>query len=217
ELMRRAYFDLVGLPPTPEEVDAYVADTRKDCYERLIDRLLASPRYGERWARYWLDLVRYADTNGYERDNEKPYSWKYRDWVIKSLNDDMPYNRFVILQLAGDEVPDRNESTVTATGFLRLGTWDDEPNDPAEYKYERLDDLVHATSAAFVGLTVRCARCHDHKFDPIPQRDYYAIAAAFYAGYLDPGDGKLMGGPPPEKLGFPVLGFTDSGREVKPI
>ncbi len=217
ELMRRAYFDLIGLPPSPEEVAAYMADTKPVAYERLIDRLLASPRYGERWARYWLDLVRYADTNGYERDNEKPYSWKYRDYVIKSFNDDKPFDRFVTEQLAGDEMPDRSEETVTGTGFLRLGTWDDEPNDPVAYKYDRLEDLVHATSAAFLGLTVRCARCHDHKFDPIPQKDYYALAAAFYGGYLDPGDGKFMGGPPPEKLGFPVLGFTESGREVPAI
>src|SRR5579871_2582185 len=169
ELIRRVTFDLVGLPPTPEEIAAFMADTSPDAYEKLVDRLLASPRYGERWARYWLDLVRYADTNGYERDAEKPYSWKYRDYVIQALNEDKPYNRFVTEQLAGDELPDRNESTVAATGFLRLGTWDDEPNDPLQYKYERLDDLVHATGTAFLGLTVRCARCHDHKFDPIPQ------------------------------------------------
>ena len=196
ELLRRLTFDLTGLPPTPEEIASFVSDKSPDAYEKRVDKLLASPQYGERWARYWLDLVRYADSNGYERDNEKPYSWKYRDYVIRSLNEDKPYNRFVTEQIAGDELPDRNESTFAATGFLRLGTWDDEPNDPLAYKYERLDDLVHATSTAFLGLTVRCARCHDHKFDPIPQKDYYAFAANFYAGYLEPGDGKLMGGPP---------------------
>jgi len=246
-LIRRVTFDLTGLPPSSEEVEAFVrecaaerasrkyakAQRRKSgiaasaappltpnsrlpsparsAYERLVDRLLASPRYGERWARYWLDLVRYADSNGYERDGEKPNSWKYRDYVIASLNSDKPYNRFVTEQLAGDELPDRSEETVTATGFLRLGTWDDEPNDPQEYQYERLDDLVHATSTAFLGLTVRCARCHDHKFDPIPQKDYYAIGAAFWGGYLQPGDGRLLGGPPPERLGYPVLGFTERG------
>ncbi len=217
ELMRRVYFDLIGLPPTPEEVSAYLADSSPTAYEKLVDRLLASPRYGERWARYWLDLVRYADSNGYERDAEKPYSWKYRDYVIQSFNEDKPFDRFATEQLAGDELPDRNESTVAATGFLRLGTWDDEPNDPAQYKYERLDDLVHSTASAFIGLTVRCARCHDHKFDPIPQRDYYAFAGAFWGGYLDPGDGKLLGGPPPAKLGFQVLGFTDQGRDAPPL
>jgi mono/diheme cytochrome c family protein len=186
-------------------------------YERLVDRLLASPRYGERWARYWLDVVRYADSNGYERDAEKPYSWKYRDYVIASLNADKPYDRFVKEQLAGDELPDRSEEMVTATGLLRLGTWDDEPNDAVEYQYERLDDLVHTTSTAFLGMTVRCARCHDHKFDPIPQTDYYALGAAFWGGYVQPGDGRLLGGPPPERIGFPVLGFTDSGREAPPL
>ena len=214
ELMRRVTFDLTGLPPTPAEVTSYLADKSPNAYGRLIDRLLASPRYGERWARYWLDLVRYADSNGYERDAEKPYSWKYRDYVIQSFNSDKPYNRFVTEQLAGDELPDRSEETVTATGFLRLGTWDDEPNDPLEYKYDRLDDLVHASSAAFLGLTVRCARCHDHKFDPISQKDYYAFAAAFWGGYLEPGDGKLFGGPPKDKIGDAVLGFTDKAREV---
>jgi cytochrome c553 len=214
ELLRRVTFDLTGLPPTPEEVDRFLRDDRPDAYERVVDALLASPRYGERWARYWLDLVRYADTNGYERDGEKPNAWKYRDYVIRSLNDDKPYDRFVTEQLAGDELPGRSEETVTATGFLRLGTWDDEPNDPLQYQYERLDDLVHAAGTAFLGLTVRCARCHDHKFDPIPQKDYYAFAAAFWGGYLQPGDGKLMGGPPPERLGYPVLGFTDRGAEA---
>ncbi len=210
-LIRRLTFDLTGLPPAPDEVDAFLADRRADAYEQLVERLLASPHYGERWGRYWLDLVRYADSNGYERDAEKPHSWKYRDYVIASFNEDKRFDRFVAEQLAGDELPDRSEATVTATGFLRLGTWDDEPNDALEYQYERLDDLVHATSTAFLGLTVRCARCHDHKYDPIPQTDYYAIGAAFWGGYVQPGDGKLLGGPPPERLGFPVLGFTEAG------
>ncbi|MCC2672018.1 MAG: Planctomycete cytochrome, partial [Armatimonadetes bacterium] len=188
-----------------------------DAYEKVVDRLLASPHYGERWARYWLDLVRYADSNGYERDAEKPHSWKYRDYVIRALNEDRPYNRFVMEQLAGDELPSRSEETVAATGFLRVGTWDDEPNDPLEYKYERLDDLVHAAGTTFLGLTVKCARCHDHKFDPIPQKDYYGFAAAFYAGYLEPGDGKLLGGPPAERLGVQALGFTDRGPTAPPL
>ncbi len=217
DLLRRVYFDVVGLPPSPKEVADFLVDKTPGAYAKLVDRLLDSPRYGERWARYWLDLVRYADTNGYERDAEKPYSWKYRDYVIRALNEDKPYDRFIAEQLAGDELPDRSESTVTATGFLRLGTWDDEPNDPLQYKYERLDDLVHASSAAFLGLTVRCARCHDHKFDPISQKDYYAFAAAFYNGYLEPGDGKLMGGPPPERLKLPVLGFTDRNQSAPPL
>lgn len=217
DLIRRLYLDLLGLPPSPEAVSAFEHDTSPQAYAHLVDTLLASPRYGERWARYWLDLVRYADSNGYERDAEKPDAWRYRDYVIQSLNADKPYDRFLTEQLAGDEMLNRDQNSLIATGLLRLGTWDDEPNDPLQYRYDRLDDLVHVTSSAFLGLTVRCARCHDHKFDPISQRDYYAFANAFYGGYLDPGDGRLQGGPPPDKLGYPVLGFTDRGREVPPL
>jgi hypothetical protein len=214
ELLRRLYYDLTGLPPTAEETDAFLADAAPDAYERVVDRLLASPRYGERWARYWLDLVRYADSNGYERDAEKKHSWKYRDYVIRAFNRDKPFTQFVTEQLAGDELPEPTEETLAATGFLRLGTWDDEPNDPLEYRYERLEDVVHATSTAFLALTVKCARCHDHKFDPIPQRDYYALGAAFYGGYLE---GGVLGGPPENALPHPVLGFTDKGREAPPL
>jgi mono/diheme cytochrome c family protein len=208
-LIRRVTFDLTGLPPTSAEIANFIGDKQPGAYERVVDRLLASPRYGERWARYWLDLVRYADTNGYERDAEKPNSWRYRDYVINAFNNDKPYDRFIIEQLAGDELPNANEETWTATGFLRLGTWDDEPNDPLEYTYDRLDDLVHSTTTAFLALTVKCARCHDHKFDPLPQRDYYAIAAHFWPGYLRPADRELIGGPPRDKVKFPVLAFTN--------
>lgn len=211
ELVRRLYFDLTGLPPTAAETAAFLADPSEPAYRRLVERLLASPRYGERWARYWLDLVRYADSSGYERDPEKTGSWRYRDYVIRAFNEDLPYDRFILEQLAGDELPDSSLRTWIATGFLRLGTWDDEPNDPLEYRYERLDDLVHASSTAFLGLTVRCARCHDHKFDPISQRDYYAYAAAFHGGCLDAGEREHLGGPPPQKLPYPVLAFTDQG------
>ncbi|MFN8708761.1 MAG: DUF1549 domain-containing protein, partial [Planctomyces sp.] len=129
--------------------------------------------FGERWARHWLDVVRYAESCGYERDQHKPFAWKYRDWVVNAFNSDMPYDEFIRQQIAGDELPERSEQTVIATGFLRLGTWNDEPNDPQDYLYERLEDLVHSTSSAFLAMTVKCARCHDHKFDPIPQTDYY--------------------------------------------
>jgi mono/diheme cytochrome c family protein len=217
-LIRRLSFDLTGLPPSFEEVEAFVADTRPDAYERLVDRLLASPHYGERWGRYWLDLVRYADTSGYERDQDKPFAWKYRDWVIAALNADMPYDRFITVQLAGDELADASAETVVATGFLRLGTWNDEPNDPQEYKYDRLEDLVHVTGTAFLGLTIKCARCHDHKFDPIPQIDYYRVASAFWAGPIEPGDRALLGGPDPATLGYTdILGWTDRGREIPPL
>ena len=217
-LIRRAYFDVIGLPPTWEQIEAFVADESDDAWEKIVDELLASSHFGERWARYWLDLVRYAETCGYERDQEQPYSWRYRDWVVAAFNNDMPYDRFALEQLAGDELPDRSEQTVIATGFLRLGTWNDEPNDPHEYKYERLEDLVHCTSSAFLGLTVKCARCHDHKFDPILQEDYYRMAAMFWAGPIEPGDRALLGGPSSDKLGFAdVLGWTDVTSQPKPL
>ncbi len=213
-LARRALFDVHGLPPSPSELERFLDDDAPDAWERFVDDLLASPHLGERWGRHWLDLVRFAETNGYERDATKPHAWRYRDWVIEALNADMPYDRFVTEQLAGDEVSDRSEATVVATGFLRLGTWDDEPNDPLDYKYERLEDLVHATSTTFIATTVKCARCHDHKFDPIPQVDYYRMASVFWAGFIEPRDRKLMGGPSAEELGHDVLGWTDRGREV---
>jgi Protein of unknown function (DUF1549)/Protein of unknown function (DUF1553)/Planctomycete cytochrome C len=211
-LIRRVFFDLIGLPPSAAETDAFVSDNRPDAYRKLISRLLGSPHYGERWARYWLDLARFAETSGYERDQEKPGAWKYRDWVVKALNEDKPYDRFVREQLAGDELPDHDQASVTATGFLRLGTWNDEPNDPQDYKYERLEDLVHVTSTAFLGMTVKCARCHDHKFDPIPQVDYYRIAAAFWPGPIEPRARELLGGPSRQELGYDVLGWTDVTR-----
>jgi hypothetical protein len=183
------------LPPTAEEVEAFEADTSADAYENLVDRLLASQHFGEKWARHWLDVVRFAETNGYERDAVKPNAWRYRDWVIDAFNQDMPYDQFVTQQLAGDEIEDATESSVIATGLLRLGTWDDEPNDPAEYQYDRLEDFVHVTTTAFLGLTVKCARCHDHKFDPIPQTDYYRIAAAFWPGPVAHRARELLGGP----------------------
>jgi hypothetical protein len=227
-LIRRASFDLVGLPPSYEEIEAFAADPSQAAYETLVDRLLDSPHYGERWARHWLDVVRFADSNGYERDSHKPHVWRYRDYVIQSFNDDKPYDRFVLEQLAGDELPDRSEETVIATGMLRVGTWDDEPSEIDKYTYERLEDAVHTTSSAFLGLTVKCARCHDHRFDPIPQVEYYEFASAFYAGFIVPHGIKKsdqkgaitlghVAGPSAEALGFDVLGWTDRGREVEPL
>ncbi len=216
-LIRRVYFDLVGYPPTFEEIEAFVKDTAPNAYEKLVDRLLDSRHYGERWGRLWLDVARYAETSGYERDQTKTGVWKYRDWVIKAFNDDMPYNRFVMEQLAGDELPDATPSSLIATGFIRLGTWNDEPNDPNEYKYDRLEDMVGATSTAFLGLTVKCARCHDHKFDAIRQTDYYRMAGAFWAGYIEAGPREHLGGPDPKKFEGGVFAWTDRGREVPPI
>jgi len=146
----------------------------------VVDRLLASPHYGEQWARHWLDLVRYADTNSFERDGPKPHSWRYRDYVIRSLNDDKPYDQFVIEQLAGDELPNPSADALIATGYYRLGIWDDEPADKLQSRYDWFDDIVATTGQTFLGLTVNCARCHDHKIDPIPQQDYYSLLAFFH-------------------------------------
>jgi hypothetical protein len=177
ELIRRATFDLVGLPPTLAEVRAFVDDPAPDAWERLIERLLARPQYGERWGRHWLDLVRFAQTNGYERDNEKPLIWRYRDWVVRSFNEDKPYDRFLLEQLAGDELEEVTRDSLIATGFYRLGVWDDEPNDPDEAVFDELDDVLRTISEGMLGVTVGCARCHDHKFDPISQQDYYGMLA----------------------------------------
>ncbi len=181
-LLRRLYLDLIGLPPTPEEQDDFLtAFTARPqaALETVVDRLLASPRHGERWGRHWLDLVRYADTNGYERDADKPGVWRYRDYVIRTFNSDKPYDRFLLEQLAGDELPDASSETVIATGFARLGPWDDEPADPKTDAFDQLDDIVSTTAQAFLGLTLACARCHNHKFEPLTQHDYYRMAAVF--------------------------------------
>ncbi|MEO6809347.1 MAG: DUF1549 domain-containing protein, partial [Isosphaeraceae bacterium] len=179
ELIRRLSYNLTGLPPTPEQVEAFVHDPSPDAYENLVDRLLASPRYGETWARHWLDLVRFAETNSYERDNPKPNAWRYRDYVVRALNQDMPYDRFVREQLAGDELPGAGPDALIATGFYRLGIWDDDPSDREQALFDGLDDIVATTSQVFLGLTVDCARCHDHKLDPIPQKDYYRLLSFF--------------------------------------
>jgi hypothetical protein len=178
-LIRRATFDLTGLPPTAGEVDRFIKDKSPDAYEQLIDRLLASPRYGERWARHWLDLVRYADSNGFKTDEYRPHIWRYRDWVIQALNDDMPYDRFVQKQIAGDELfPDEADSMV-ALGYLRL--WPYETNQRDVYKQwgEILDDVTKVSSEVFLGMSMGCARCHNHKFDPILKEDYYSLRAYF--------------------------------------
>lgn len=180
ELVRRVYFDLIGLPPTPAEVRAFLDDTRPDAYERLLDDLLARPQYGEKWARHWLDLVHYAETNSYERDNPKPHIWRYRDYVIHAFNTDKPYDRFLREQLAGDELYPNDDLALTATGYYRLGVWDDEPTDKVQAKYDGLDDIIAVTGQTLLGLTIDCARCHNHKIDPIPQKDYYRLMAFFH-------------------------------------
>jgi hypothetical protein len=177
-LLRRAMFDLVGLPPTPEEVDEFLADSVADAYERLVDRLLASPHYGERWGRHWLDVVRFGETDGYETNKPRPNAWPYRDYVIQALNEDRPYPQFVLEQLAGDQL-----GADAATGFLVGGTHDvvgiQNIEGQLQQRANDLDDFVSTVATAFLGLTAGCARCHDHKFDPITQQDYYALQAVF--------------------------------------
>ena len=190
ELLRRLHIDLVGLPPTPEEIAAFERDPSPEAWSRRVEALLASPRYGERWGRHWLDVVRFAQSNGYERDGEKREAWRYRDYVIRAFNQDKPYDQFIREQIAGDELASTLlekdgragnawKDAVVATGFLRMGVHDDEPDDKLQAEYDELDDIVGTTGAAFLGMTVACARCHDHKFDPIPQRDYYSMLAIF--------------------------------------
>jgi hypothetical protein len=178
-LIRRLYLDLIGLPPTLDEVRTFLEDRSPDAVAKVVDDLLARPQYGERWARHWLDVVRYAESNGYERDGAKPHAWRYRDYVIDAFNRDKPYNRFVTEQLAGDEAEGSDATAQIATTFLRLGTWDDEPADPMVDRYDQLDDVMGTAATAFLGLTLRCARCHDHKFEPFSQVDYYRMLAVF--------------------------------------
>lgn len=178
-LIRRLYLDMLGLPPTPEEADAFVADPRPDAYERLVDRVLASPHYGERWARRWLDLARYSDTNGYEKDRARSI-WPYRDWVINALNADMPFDQFTIEQLAGDMLPNATLEQRIATGFHRNTMVNEEGGiDVAEFRYYATVDRANTTGTVWLGLTIRCAQCHTHKYDPITQREYYRFLAFF--------------------------------------
>jgi hypothetical protein len=186
-LLRRVYFDLIGLPPTPEETEAFLQDQSPDAYEKVVDRLLASPRYGERWARYWLDVAHYAETHGHDQDRPRTNSWPYRDYVVRSFNQDKPYARFVNEQIAGDVLYPDDPQAVVAMGFLATGPWDEsslrdireDTIDRQVARYLDRDDIVMTTMNTFVSSTVQCARCHDHKFDPISQADYYGLQAVF--------------------------------------
>ncbi len=188
-LIRRLYFDLIGLPPTPEAISAFVGDSRPDAYERLVDELLASPRYGERWARHWLDVVHYGETHGYDKDQPRPNAWPYRDYVIRSFNEDKPYSRFVQEQVAGDVLFPGTRDGFEALGFIAAGPWDlighaEVPETKIDGKVARhldRDDMVANTIQTFNSLTIQCAQCHNHKFDPISQEDYYRLQAVFAA------------------------------------
>jgi hypothetical protein len=183
-LLRRAYLDLIGLPPTPAEIEAFLADTNSDVFERAVDRLLESPHYGERWGRHWLDAVHYADSDGYEKDRGRPFAWRYRDWVINAINADMPYNVFTVQQLAGDLLtsadPEYDPAAHIATGYLRNTLINTEGGiDPEEDRVKRTIDRTNTLGAIWLGLTVGCANCHSHKYDPINQREYFGLYAFF--------------------------------------
>ena len=180
-LLRRVAFDLTGLPPTPEEQQAFLADKSPDAYAKVVDRLLASPHYGERWAQHWLDLVRYSETEGFKKDGLRKDAYRYRDYVIRAFNSDLPYDRFVREQLAGDELEPNNPDARVATGLIRLYPEDINASNMVLQRQEILDDITENTGLVFMGLTVGCARCHDHKFDEIKQTDYYRLQACFAA------------------------------------
>ena len=178
-LIRRITFDLTGLPPTPAEVDAFLADRATDAYERLVDRLLESPAYGQRWASHWLDLVRYAESDGHRQDAFRPQAWRYRDYVVRSFNADKPYDRFLTEQIAGDELDPDDPELKVAAGYLRLGTYEYNQRNAHGQWADILNDITDVTGEVFLGLSMGCARCHDHKFDPILQKDYYRLQAFF--------------------------------------
>ena len=179
ELLRRAYYDLIGLPPSPKEVQEFLADKSPDAYEKVLDKLLASPHYGEKWGRHWLDLVRYAESNSYERDNPKPHVWRYRDYVIRAFNEDKPYTQFIREQIAGDELDVVTRDSIIATGYYRLGIWGRRTRRSQAGPVRRPRRHLMTTSQTFLGLTMNCARCHNHKISPIPQKDYYRFLAFF--------------------------------------
>jgi len=188
-LIRRLYFDLTGLPPTPKQVAQFEMDQSPDAYQQVVDQLLSSPAYGQRWAQYWLDLARFAETDGFEHDKTRPEAWRYRDWVIEALNADMPYDRFVRLQIAGDETQDLAGKAETkdtrrlpgsiATGFLLAGPDMPDINDQDERRHTKLNEMTATVGQVFLGLTMQCAQCHDHKYDPISQADFYRMRALF--------------------------------------
>jgi len=184
-LLRRAYLDLLGLPPTVQETEEFLADTDEGAWQRLIDKLLASPHYGERWGRHWLDVARYADSDGYEQDVDRANAWRYRDYVVNAFNDDKPYDQFIVEQLAGDELDVTTHETRIATGFLRAGPRVNfREKDNPERRWDYLDDILATVGRGVLAMTVHCARCHDHKFDPILQKDYYSLTSAIF-GYVE--------------------------------
>ncbi len=213
-LLRRVTFDLTGLPPTLDEQDAFLKDHSPGAYEKVVDRLLASPHYGERMATDWLDLVRYAETDGFKADDLRPEAYRYRDYVIRSFNADLPYDRFVRQQLAGDELEPDHADAIVATGFLRL--WPDEYNaaNLEQRRQEILDDVTDTTGLAFLGMTFGCARCHDHKFDPIPQSDYYRLQA-FFAPMRVRDDVPALDGPQRKDYRARLAAWEEATKDIR--
>lgn len=213
-LLRRVTLDLIGLPPSPADVDAFLADTRPDAYERVVDRLLASPQYGERWARPWLDLARYADSNGFQRDGFREL-WAYRDWVVEAMNADMPFDQFTIEQLAGDLLPNATTEQKIATGFHRCTTVNVEAGtDQEENRVNQVFDRVNTTGTVWLGTTLECAQCHNHKYDPVTQKDYYRLFAYFNGTEIET---KLRGAKATAAVDFtgPMMDLPDPHREQR--
>ena len=199
-IIRRVSFDLLGLAPSREDIEGFLSDNSSDAYDKLLNKLLSSPHYGERWGRHWLDVARFGESHGYESDNERPHAWTYRDAVIKAFNQDLPFNRFVKWQVAGDILEPKDSLAVTLTGFLSAGSTVTNVDgvDREKANYDKMDDIVSATGSAFLGLTVGCARCHDHKYDPISQKDYYKMVGFFLPGRE--GDRQVELGEPGSKV-----------------
>ncbi|HUE72734.1 MAG TPA: PSD1 and planctomycete cytochrome C domain-containing protein, partial [Pirellulaceae bacterium] len=213
-LIRRVTFDLIGLPPTPEEIDGFVNDPDADepAFARVVDRLLASPHYGEQWGRHWLDVVRYADSSGLANDFERASAWRYRDYVIRAFNDDKPYDQFIREQIAGDEVAPAHPEMLVAVGFLRMGPWELTGMEVAKVARQRfLDDVTDAIGQVFLAHALQCARCHDHKFDPLPTRDYYRIQAALATTQLTERPAEFL--PTENTRGFEERKYLESRRE----
>ncbi len=215
-LIRRVTFDLIGLPPKPEDIDAFLADKDTNAFEKVVDRLLASPQFGERWGRHWLDVARYAESTGKERNYTFPTAWRYRDYVIAALNADKPYDQFIREQIAGDLMPVKDgadwDEHIVATGFLAIGPKGLNEKNPEQFRMDEIDEQIDAATRGVLGLTVACARCHDHKFDPIPQRDYYALAGIFHSTKVLYGTGGLGGVAGKNKNATPLITLSASAE-----
>jgi hypothetical protein len=214
-LLRRVYFDLIGLPPTPQEIAAFEADSSPEAYDKVLDKLLADSRYGERWARHWLDLARFAESDGFAIDGERPTAWRYRDYVIRALNRDKPYDVFVKEQIAGDEMNGGGDASerLVALGFLRMGTWEADANFKTQLRQDVLNELTGTVGQVFLGFTVGCARCHDHKYDPIPQRDFYRLQAFFAPMRVEDRPAPFLDVEHPKRMKAKLRQFEDESEE----